>query len=195
MLKVVGIAGKQNSGKDTLANVFVDHGYVKMSFADPLKVAVKHLFRISERVLWGNSEMRDPRTRNILQVLGTDIVRKLDTDIWITRLFERINEYATEQCDYLDRCEPLEPGTVPKIVVPDVRFPAEAHALRTHFGAPVILISRPDVLVQDTWSTLHESETAVDDIYHKDITHSLVNDGSLKQLLTRAEELIKEIHA
>jgi hypothetical protein len=64
-MNIVGLSGRAGVGKDTVADVLVkEFGYVKVSFADPLKRCAMELWSFTEEQLWGPSEMRnepDPR--------------------------------------------------------------------------------------------------------------------------------------
>lgn len=63
---IIGLLGKAGSGKDTIADMFAEHGYVKIAFADPIKRYCMDAFDFSEEQLWGPSEKRsepDPRYR------------------------------------------------------------------------------------------------------------------------------------
>lgn len=57
---IVGISGLAGVGKDTTADFLVkNHGFVKVSLADPMKRICKELFDFSDEQLWGPSEMRN----------------------------------------------------------------------------------------------------------------------------------------
>lgn len=65
MSQTFGIVGQSGSGKDTIADFLTDeYGFVKISFADPMKRFCMELFDFTEAQLWGPSEMRNgPDTR------------------------------------------------------------------------------------------------------------------------------------
>lgn len=69
---ILGVCGQAGSGKDTVADMLVkEFGFVKLSFADPLKRICREVFAFSDRQLWGASEFRnapDPRYRRERQV-------------------------------------------------------------------------------------------------------------------------------
>lgn len=66
---IVGISGRANSGKDTVANYLVNqYKFTKIALADPLKRFVMEVFDFSEEQLWGSSEKREePDKRYILK--------------------------------------------------------------------------------------------------------------------------------
>lgn len=59
-MNIVGITGQAGSGKDTVADRFVEeHGYVKIALADPLKRLGREVFGFTDTQLWGPSEHRN----------------------------------------------------------------------------------------------------------------------------------------
>lgn len=59
-MRVVAFAGNLGSGKDTAADrVVTDHGFVRISLADPLKRLGQLVFHFSEDQLWGPSDSRN----------------------------------------------------------------------------------------------------------------------------------------
>jgi hypothetical protein len=122
---VLGLTGHMGSGKDTVADHLVaEHGFTKMSFAQPLKDMVLKLnpyvdregTRLShvtadaghewERVL----KEHFPEYRRLLQVLGTDCIRAIDPIFWVNAAWQKLQ---------------LLPADA-RVVFSDVRFPNEA---------------------------------------------------------------------
>lgn len=58
-LNIVGVSGQIGSGKDTVADRFVDKGYAKVSLADPMKRFANLVFGFTEEQLWGPSDCRN----------------------------------------------------------------------------------------------------------------------------------------
>lgn len=57
---IIGLSGFAGVGKDTIADCLVlQHGFVKMSVADPLKRAAADIFGFTNGQLWGPSSMRE----------------------------------------------------------------------------------------------------------------------------------------
>lgn len=57
---IIGLSGFAGVGKDTIADCLVlQHGFVKMSVADPLKRAAMNIFSFTNGQLWGPSAMRE----------------------------------------------------------------------------------------------------------------------------------------
>ena len=54
-MECIGLLGQKGSGKDTLADYLVNNkGFVKYSFATPVKNISKILFNLSYEQLYGN---------------------------------------------------------------------------------------------------------------------------------------------
>ena len=62
-MTIIGCAGKKLAGKDTLSDMLVaEYGFVKLSFAGPLKQAAKMIWGFTDRQLHGDlKEEPDPR--------------------------------------------------------------------------------------------------------------------------------------
>jgi hypothetical protein len=57
---IIGISGLSNSGKDTCADFLVrKHGFVKVSFADPMKRICRDVYGFSFDQMWGRSSARN----------------------------------------------------------------------------------------------------------------------------------------
>lgn len=66
-MNIIGITGQAGAGKDTAADRLVsDHGFVKVSLADPLKRYCREVYDFTEDQLWGPSSSRNaPDTRYV----------------------------------------------------------------------------------------------------------------------------------
>lgn len=147
---LIGVIGRKNAGKDTLADLLVARrGFKKHALASPLKEACRVLFLLDELQLNdpGQKEMVDDRwglsPRVMFQKIGTDFAREtFGHDFWVRHL-----EY------WVERETPL------RLVVPDVRFPNEAAWIRAH-GGLLVRVHSTDPISDDA----HISETGIDDI-------------------------------
>jgi len=167
-MKIVGIIGKLNSGKDAVARVYIQQGYIRRAFADPVKEIVHELFGVPRDALWGDSEARTETIRNMLQGLGTDYARGINPNVWVNKM-----------CDALDACHRAYQEYV---VIPDVRFLNEAEMLYRR-GATLIRVTRPANGSHTTEAiNQHQSETQNALIPAELVTHTIVNDGSLADL-------------
>jgi hypothetical protein len=171
-IKVVGITGKQGSGKDAVAGVFVHElSYERIAYADALKHVVSWMFRIPTDELWGPSEKRSTRTRVILQELGTDFARKHDPEIWLRLFNKRVDARHTGQ------------NAPCYLVVPDIRFPEEVTNLKLNYDTRLIRVNRPGVeFTKDAATRNHVSETSVDLIPENALDFTVNNTGTLDDL-------------
>ena len=127
---IIGICGLIGSGKGTVADILVDQGFKKVSFADKLKDGVSTIFGWDRAMLegdtdesrtwreqpddfWSSETKMEVTPRLVLQLFGTDCMRNgFDDGVWVSLLKKTI----------LDN-----PGNY---VVPDVRFENEIAMLR-----------------------------------------------------------------
>lgn len=56
---IVAVSGFSESGKDTVADILVQEGFVKMGFADPIKRIARDVYDFSIWQLWGPSKARN----------------------------------------------------------------------------------------------------------------------------------------
>ena len=127
---IIGICGLIGSGKGTVADILVDQGFKKVSFADKLKDGVSTIFGWDRAMLegdtdesrtwreqpddfWSSETKMEVTPRLVLQLFGTDCMRNgFDDGVWVSLLKKTILE---------------NPGNY---VVPDVRFENEIAMLR-----------------------------------------------------------------
>jgi hypothetical protein len=142
---IIGIAGFQGSGKDTIADYLCNiYGFKRDSFANTLKDAVAAVFGWNRELLEGRTKesrewretvdtwwanrlnMPDLTPRLVLQKWGTEVARKAwHDDTWIASLENKLNQAHND------------------IVITDVRFPNEIQAIR-NAGGVVIRVKRGD---------------------------------------------------
>lgn len=163
---IVGFTGRARSGKDTAADVLLGFGYIKMSFANPIKSMIGSLLayqgvdhRVIMEMLHGSlKETPSPclggkSPRHAMQTLGTEWGRDcMDKDIWVNAT---INMAAQHDA----------------VVIADVRFPNEAKAIRAA-GGVVYRVVRPKLV---GIGVAHESEAHIDTL---EVDGELVNDAA-----------------
>ena len=164
---VIGISGKKQAGKDTLANYAkVLLGDVEIcSFADALKECCISIMGLSHDSCYGSDNDKNMPTqylwenlptiitnkygkirgfmsaREILQIFGTDIMRNMFSQkIWVDATLRRINNI---ECSF--------------VVIPDVRFVSEVNAIMGLENGYLIRLTRK--VFEDS----HPSETELDD--------------------------------
>lgn len=157
MLPPIGISGAARAGKNTFADylmrALVSRGYSvqTVAFADPLR----GILAATDPII-GNSGTRlsdvlhdaggwegakdtvyGPEIRRLLQRLGTEGVRKVDSQFWLRTLSRTVVASANIVT-----------------IVPDVRFPNEDELI-TDLGGLTVHVSRPSLAYTDD----HTSET------------------------------------
>lgn len=143
--RLIAFAGRAGSGKSTLAKFLVEnHGFVRVSFAAPLKAALKAMgFHEPETQAQKEALITSyPFSyRQAAQTLGTEWGRGLDPDLWV-----KLIEFG-----------PLaQPG---KYVIDDLRFENEADTVRRLKGTVVHLWGRQAGMAAAT--AVHASEQGV----------------------------------
>lgn len=153
-MKIIGFSGKKQSGKTTVSEFLLSEisSALSRSFAFYLKEVVAACFD-DTIVRYGKTYDTDEgksdvlpchkTVREVLQIVGTDMFRSLDSKCWI-RPFEK-------WCRNVSDCS--------LIVVPDVRFPNEVRCIRDLGGVVIRLLRAPFGDVDK-----HESETALDEM-------------------------------
>ena len=174
-MKVVALGHRKRVGKDTVADVLVDEGWVKLSFAEPLKHGVCNLYgfpyeyynnEMKETILpqWGKSP------RDLLIYMGTEVLRKDNPDHWIKLMEISIEKIKAE-------------GTAKGIVVSDLRFPNEFEFMKK-INACCIKIVRESVP--------NTSDIADNALEGYDFGNLVSNDGSVSDLITKVKSIIGE---
>lgn len=172
---IVGIAGAQGAGKDTIAAVLVQlFGYHRIAFGDPLREAASAIFGLTQEEMLdrdlkekplGRGPWKHLTPRRILQLLGTESCRDVfhpqvsdDYDIetqggiWSARVWDIAANYS-------------------KVVIPDVRFADEAASIKNR-GGIMIHVERPGL---SGGATNHASEKEWQAL---DFDARIVNDAS-----------------
>jgi hypothetical protein len=149
---IIGIAGFQGSGKDTIADYLQNiYGFKRDSFAATLKDAVASVFGWDRELLEGRT--RESRTwretvdpwwserlnmpmltpRYVLQVWGTEVARRnFHDDTWIASLENKLRKTSND------------------IVISDVRFPNEISAIKRAGGVVIRVVRGPEPKWYDT---------------------------------------------
>ena len=184
-MTLIAITGLIGSGKDTAAAVFLKNGFMRRSFAGPLK-EIGMLFGFTNSQIYGTQEDKleinkecGVSGRHFLQKFGTEIGRDYlpkaipdmkmnDQTIWI-RLMDIYCKQHPEQ----------------NIVITDLRFHDEAKMVKTR-GGIIIKIDRPRPDKDTGEHTLHASERDIPDI---EADYTVVNDGTLDEFLNMVTKI------
>lgn len=203
----VAFIGKMGSGKTEATKLLNEHGFATYSFAAIVKALAARVmddissldttFSSSPRVYFDvdfiNDVKGDPRIRQLLQLIGTDLGRDFmsNPDIWVNYLQAQLRNNA--QSD---------------ILVDDCRFPNEAEMLKNE-GFVVCRIDRPEwlrldylsqkaksqvygITNQKVWDAVdammnHPSETALDGWA---VDYVIDNNGSLEEFQRNLRETL-----
>lgn len=169
------LCGKARHGKDTVAIMIKDYYELNkqkaliISYADYIKTYAK---KISD---WDGSD--DNKPRELLQVLGTDIIRKkIDDLFFVSRICEDIKVYSF----FFDA-----------IIISDARYPIEIDIPKNNFeNVKAILVTRPNFNnnLSDK-EKQHLSEISLDDYQNYD--DEIINDSTLEQLKSKVITLME----
>jgi len=139
------LSGYAGTGKSTIADALKKHGYTQLSFGSMLKDIAAYLFNLDRKLLEGDTkESRLWRElpcdtwptltpRAVLQKLGTNVFRRLYSNIWLMCLSSRLSG---------------------KVVITDARFINELQLSSNH-GLTTVVVIRPGIGPQSS----HPSET------------------------------------
>jgi hypothetical protein len=180
---LIGIAGYAGAGKDTLADLLVEHfSFVKIAFADPMReiaaainpiVGVMgtdnpsedEIIRYSDALEFhGYTEAKAlyPEMRQFLQRLGTEAGRNiLGTDFWVDLAMKRAQAHR-------------------RVVLSDMRFQNEAQAVKAA-GGRTIRIQRPGVVALNDHASEHDLDVWGFDLF-------MQNNSRPIDMLTRLEQ-------
>lgn len=173
---VVLLSGKIGSGKNTFGEMLQEIlGYRAKTdyFARPLKEMCRDAFRPLSLYLNSNLsidtiedsswfEKKTPVTRHILQIVGTDIVRKVSENYWSKMARDNISSHLA-----------------PIVIMTDWRFPSEWDFLDRTMNCVCVRINRGIGREKE-----HESETALDNFEWFDFI--IENNSTLEDLRIQA---------
>lgn len=156
MTQLIAFAGRKQSGKTTSAEfIFNLHNSCTSTsckiynFADPLKVLCIDILGLQYNQCYGSDkeknelvncywDNRQLTAREVLQIVGTDMFRKMQQNVWSDTTIRKIIKD--------------NPGMA---VIADCRFPNEVDAIKKAGGVVIKLNRNP-------YNSSHTSETALD---------------------------------
>jgi hypothetical protein len=200
---LIGVVGFISSGKGTVGEILVEHGFTKDSFAKPVKDAVSVMFGWPRELLEGDTELsrtwreepdvfwsekfgREFSPREALQLMGTEAGREtFHPNIWVISLFNRAKGKD--------------------VVVTDVRFKNEIDYIQNNEGI-VIRVKRGEDPEWYDWLSSESDEFYREQIMkgrgvHRsewdwvgcDFDYVIENDGTVQQLRKKLEEVLQKI--
>ena len=205
---LIGLLGFIGSGKNSVAEQFAKNGFATDSFAAPLKDAVSDIFGWPRNMLegdtdhsrafreapdqWWSQKLGNRRfsPRYALQVIGTEIFREnFHPSIWLHSLESRYTSKSR-----------------PATVITDCRFKNEVGLIKTMGGFIVRVKRGPDphwinmakeAAAGDEFSKMSLEEMGVHqsewDWVNMNVDYTIENNGTLTDLDSKVQEVIKDI--
>ena len=170
---IVAISGKKGSGKDTVADFLVqEFNFTKLSFAAPLKEVCCILFSMDPMYFehrelkesWKHPET-DMTPREILQYVGSDLMRKSFPNIWINIMKKKLHDRTKNY------------------VISDLRFTNEYEFLRTLDHVTFLNMKRGSIETKDTH--ISENGLTVNDDFK-----IIENQGTKEELYDKIKKLL-----
>lgn len=195
---LIVVLGKKGSGKDTFSDYIIEkHGFIKYSFADPLKKGLQHFFNLTDEQLYDPKlkEMIDPRwgvsPRQLFQVIGTDVFQyslkkflpKINSDDTRTHWVILFKQWYEK---LLNENQKQNPNPNPNVIIADGRFIHEIEEIRK-MGGKIIKVIRP---VFDNNKDMHKSEMEMDEIPTEYIDNIIYNQGTLEDFYEQIDKIV-----
>jgi len=182
-MKIIGIAGPAQSGKDTIGKrLLVKHSFIRYAFADPIRHGLEAMFNLLHSDFNENKEKEidwiGKSPRELMQTLGTEWGRNLVADdIWL-RLAEININAMVDRNSYIH-------SLIGGVVITDVRFENEANWIRQQ-GGEIWHITRKDTRQVNQ----HTSEDGV--IFQPNDDQIIDNNAGLNQLYEIVDQLMQK---
>lgn len=132
---IIGLIGKKNSGKDTVANYLMEkHYFEKFSLAYQVKEVCKNLFNFSYDELYGNEKDKINKlgisVRECCQKIGTEFGRNIIHDLFPNLKINRGELWIYHLRQFLKNTKYKKS----KIVITDLRFKNEIDFIKSMGG-------------------------------------------------------------
>lgn len=173
-MQIIVISGRAQHGKDTVAKMLEHHlkafgkNVLITHYADLLKYICKAYFN------WDG--IKDERGRQLLQYVGTDVVRNINPEFWVDFVSTMLKWFGTKEIVEGEKGDRWN-----YVIIPDTRFPNEIERLKNDGHTVIHLrVNRPDCengLTNEQCK--HISENALDDT-PPDVV--IINNGTLREL-------------
>jgi len=200
---IIGIVGFIGSGKGTVGDILETQGFIKDSFARPLKDAVSIIFGWPRELLEGDTEVSrqwreqkdifwsekfgyDFTPRMALQLMGTEAGRDVfHSDIWVISLLNRARGR--------------------NVVVTDVRFQNEINYIQQNSGIIIRVKRGPEPSWYDEMLNISDFELRQNYMNQFNIHRSewdwigckfdyeISNDGTLQDLSNNVQNVLTQI--
>lgn len=175
--QIIAFAGYKGSGKSEATKFLVNHDFIDIKMAAPVKAMLAELWKYNDvsdedidrrlegdlKELPDDSYLLGKSPRFAMQKLGTEWRNFFGPDLWVRMWLYKVAESTTN------------------VVCSDVRFPAEVSALHS-LGGKLIWISRPG-----TSSDGHDSEQDISKL----ADYIIENDNDINKLRSEIARLVK----
>jgi hypothetical protein len=195
MPKIIAICGAKRSGKDVLAEHLVKkYNYKRLSFAEPLKEAVKGLFNFDDdQVGIGEDTGNDRKDiiderwgitpRAALQFFGTEMMQEKIQELLPNM---KRNFFANTLVNHINSAEEDT-----KFVISDLRFIHEYERLLniSKISIKEILIVR---VIRPSKDRIKEQEPHISELEYTEIPYDIImiNNGSIEDYINRFDKII-----
>jgi len=78
---IIGLCGVAGVGKDVVADFFVEKGFAKVAFSDPMKRFIQYLFNLDDEQLWGPSKTRNEEI-TFTEEEWVGITQRMEQEAW-----------------------------------------------------------------------------------------------------------------
>lgn len=175
-MKIMCISGKAQHGKDTTAEIMKEQlecdGYTALivHYADLLKYICRMFFD------WDGQ--KDDKGRDLLQYVGTDIIRKKKPNFFVDFIVDMLTMFS-DSWDF--------------VLISDCRFPDEiARLIEAKLDETHIRVVRPNFASPlSVEQQRHSSETALDDVVPD---HFMNNCGTIRDLQDAVADFITQFN-
>lgn len=182
-MKLIGIAGKKRSGKDTFATMLglITPGVKTYAFGNRMKEICSAVYGVPMRVFHDQSLKESPVSgwgstpREMMTGMDRVIKDSLGEDFFVRAVSSQIQTLTVAELH----------STV--AVVTDVRFPVEADWI-VKSGGIIVEVIRPEVEAENQLN--HASEAGIPKSF---ISKTINNTGTLAYLFSQAEAISKDI--
>jgi len=169
---LIGISGKAGAGKDTLGKYLCDeYRCMHYYFAKPLKEGAKIMFGLSDEQIENKEKVIEPwgiSPRKIYQLLGTEVGRGIDVNIWVKNAEMFVKSVAGHT-----------------VVITDVRFDNEAFWIRNRGGVVINIVRDQDDIVENR----HSSEGG---LKPDNIDLTIHNNGTIADMCNEVTYMIQK---
>lgn len=184
MTMIIAFAGRKQSGKTTcsefLNKIFNNLGISKIyNFADPLKQNICiDILGLSHNQCYGTDDEKNElvdcywdhhqlSAREVMQIVGTDIFRKMKQNVWSDAIIRRINKEGPDMA-----------------IIADCRFPNEVETVKRAGGMVIKLTRNPH-------NSFHASEMALDPDQYDQNNFDLIIDNENLTIGQQNDQIIE----